>query len=71
MADFLDVQMFRCSPIVCFILNIKHSWNLKQLNIVHAVAGSMLPINANLNNWRKTCTKMYMQGYLGIRTKVT
>ena len=47
MADFLDVQMFRCSPIVCFILNLKHSWNLKQLNIVHAVASSMLPINAN------------------------
>jgi len=47
MAYFLDVQMFRCSPIVCFILNIKHSWKLKQLNIVHVVAGSMLPITPN------------------------
>ena len=47
MAYFLDVQMFRCSPIVCFILNIKHSWKLKQLNIVHVVGGSMLPITSN------------------------
>ncbi len=47
MAYFLDVQVFKCSPIVCFILNIKHSCKLKQLNIVHVVAGSMLPITPN------------------------
>ena len=44
MADFLDVQMFRCSPIVCFILNIKHSWKLKQWNMLRLLLYTMLKL---------------------------